>query len=204
MLAEDMVPEAARRREYLATLRAEAERLSHLVENVLSYARLEGDGARQQAETVTVADLIARVRNRLDDRLRQTGMDLAVEVPADAERTRVRTHVGSLEQILMNLVDNACKYAVGAKDPRVHLTVAVIDSAVLLAVRDHGPGIPSAEARRLFRSFSKSARRAADSAPGVGLGLALSRRLARRMGGDLRLDETCTDGARFVLTLPAA
>jgi signal transduction histidine kinase len=56
----------------------------------------------------------------------------------------------------------------------------------------------------MFRPFSKSAHEAAHTAPGVGLGLALSRRLARDMGGELRLDENVTDGACFVLTLPTA
>jgi signal transduction histidine kinase len=73
---------------------------------------------------------------------------------------------------------------------------------VQLSVRDHGPGV-SKPSRRLFRSFSKSAREAAHSAPGIGLGLALSRRLARGMGGDLRLERCPEEGASFVLTLPA-
>ena len=71
----------------------------------------------------------------------------------------------------------------------------------LIQVRDHGPGIPAAEARRLFRPFSRSAQQAAGSAPGVGLGLALSRRLARAMGGDLRIDLGVRDGAGFELRL---
>jgi signal transduction histidine kinase len=58
------------------------------------------------------------------------------------------------------------------------------------------------EARRLFRPFHKSARDAAQSAPGVGLGLALSRRLARAIGGDLRLESTPGEGATFALRLP--
>ena len=71
-------------------------------------------------------------------------------------------------------------------------------------MRDHGPGLPPRAIRRLFRPFSKSAHDAAHSAPGVGLGLALSRRLARALGGDLRLDENGPHGACFVLTLPLA
>ena len=203
MLAEDMVPDEARRRQYLVTLRSEAERLSHLIENVLAYAGLERGSAHAEAETVVVADLVQRVRQRLEARANRAGMELVLDVSASVGALRVRARVSAVEQVLTNLVDNACKYAAGADDRRVHL-VAAADGAVLLAVRDHGPGIPRAEARRMFRPFSKSARHAADTAPGVGLGLALSRRLARQMGGDLRLDETCTDGARFVLTLPAA
>ena len=66
-------------------------------------------------------------------------------------------------------------------------------------VSDHGPGIPKGEQRRLFSPFSKSAQRAATSAPGVGLGLALSRQLARTMRGELRF-EAGADGASFTLT----
>jgi len=73
---------------------------------------------------------------------------------------------------------------------------------VEIVVADHGPGLALSDRWRLFRSFSKTAEEAAMSAPGIGLGLALSRRLARDMGGDLRLDDEYTGGARFVLTLP--
>ena len=75
--------------------------------------------------------------------------------------------------------------------------------SVMIRVRDHGPGITPGEERRIFRPFCKSARQAAETAPGVGLGLALSRRLARSMGGELSLDG-CPDGACFVLTLRVA
>ena len=74
---------------------------------------------------------------------------------------------------------------------------------MLIRVRNHDPGISRAVAHRLFVPFGKSARQAADSAPGVGLGLSLSRRLARQFGGDLRIEEFAERGA-FVLTLRAA
>jgi signal transduction histidine kinase len=95
-------------------------------------------------------------------------------------------------------VDNACKYGAGP----IELGAEMGEKTAALAVRDHGPGVPATEAPRLFRPFHKSATDAARSAPGVGLGLALSRRLARRMRGDLRLDPSVPDGARFTLNLP--
>jgi signal transduction histidine kinase len=73
---------------------------------------------------------------------------------------------------------------------------------VRLTVSDHGPGIEPKELRRLFRPFHKSARDAAQSAPGVGLGLALSRRLARVLGGDLHVLRDRPAGAAFCLRLP--
>ena len=71
-----------------------------------------------------------------------------------------------------------------------------------IAIQDLGPGIPADEKRRLFRPFHKSSEEAAQSAPGVGLGLALPRRLARDLGGNLRLDHHTASGARFCLRLP--
>ena len=110
----------------------------------------------------------------------------------------------AVERILSNLVDNACKYARQAADRRIHLEGGADSRAVWLSVADHGPGLSRAELRRLFRPFHKSAGEAAQSAPGVGLGLALSRRLARAQGGDLRFESPEGRGASFVLRLPRA
>ena len=110
----------------------------------------------------------------------------------------------ALEQILVNLVDNACKYAAASAPPIVRIRLERAGLRVLVHVRDHGPGFSKRDRRRLFRPFSKSDRDAATSAPGVGLGLALSQRLARAQGGDLRLEEPRDGGAAFVISLPSS
>jgi signal transduction histidine kinase len=147
--------------------------------------------------------LIDAVKERLSDRAKQSGMELAIEIPADAKDLSVKADASAVEQILFNLVDNAGKYAKAASDKRIHLAAEKNGSAAIIRLTDHGPGISSREAKKLFRPFSKSARDAANSAPGVGLGLALSRRLAREMQGDLKLQQNQA-GACFVLTLPLA
>jgi signal transduction histidine kinase len=202
MLSEGMVPDARQRQQYLDTLRTEASRLTHLVENVLAYARLERGRPVGRLEELTLSRLLRPIEGRLADRARQAGMELTVEADADAGEATVRTNPSAVEQILFNLVDNACKYAAAAADRRIHLSAEQADGFVRLAIRDHGPGVSQAASRRLFRSFSKSAHEAANTAPGVGLGLALSRRLAHDMGARLDLDRRTADGARFVLRLP--
>lgn len=121
----------------------------------------------------------------------------------DARRAPVQVDPVSVEQVLLNLVDNACKYAGAASDRRIHLVASTSGGKARIEVTDHGPGIPRARKRGLFRPFSKSAAEAARSSPGVGLGLALSRRIARKLGGDLR-HEGPGEGASFVLELPLA
>jgi signal transduction histidine kinase len=115
---------------------------------------------------------------------------------------RLRVDRSAVERILSSLIDNAGKYTRAASDRRIHLDAETDDRAVHLTVSDHGPGIEPREARRLFRPFHKSARDAAQSAPGVDLGLALSRRLARVRGGDLNVVRGRPAGAAFCLWLP--
>ena len=138
---------------------------------------------------------------RLSERAAQAGMELVPRFTDGAARARVRVSPSAVEQVLFNLVDNACKYAAPAADRRIHLDVGLDSGRTSITVRDHGPGIPQPDVWRVFQPFRKSARAAANSAPGVGLGLALSRRLAVDMGGRLVLADS-DGGACFVLTLP--
>src|SRR5262249_3060517 len=137
--------------------------------------------------------------DRLDDRLGQRARQAEMEWTRDRGDPLLAAGVlvdpMALEQILFNLVDNACKYAASAENRRIELSLAECPGRrkrIALYVRDHGPGVSSPGLRRMFRLFRKSAYDAAVSAPGVGIGLALSRRLARKMGGELRL---CRDAA---------
>jgi signal transduction histidine kinase len=200
MLAEGMVSEP-RRRTYLETLQREAERLSHLVENVLQYARLERGAARRRREQIAVSVLMDRVAPALTRRAEQAEMKLDVSIPAELRQQNVLTDAAVVEQILFNLIDNACKYASTATDRRIECQVASQRDRVTLTVRDHGPGIDAKAAKRLFLPFHKSAQQAAESAPGVGLGLALCRRLVTQIGGKLTW-QPAESGAAFQLSLP--
>lgn len=203
MLADGMVQDEAQRRTYLDTLTAEAGRLSHLVENVLAYARLERGSARARAEHITMGALLDRVLPRLQQRAEACGSEVKVHASAEDRQLVLHVDAAAVEQILFNLVDNACKYAVPrASEPIIHVEAATSGGLAMLRVRDHGAGISRGERRRIFRPFHKSADQAAHSAPGVGLGLALCRRLAVALGGSITLDAAQKEGACFVLRLP--
>ncbi len=202
MLAEGMVRDDAQRREYLTTLQREAERQSHLVENVLAYSRLERGRYTNARAALTVDELLSETLPPMAAHAERAGLQLVVSADPVSRAARVSVDRGAVERILFNLVDNACKHALQATDRTLTLECRLEGSSVRLLLSDHGPGVPSAIRRRLFRPFHRSAADAAGSAPGVGLGLALSRRLARAMGGDLRLTENTDPGARFCLDLP--
>lgn len=202
MLADKMVPDEDQRQQYLRTLQTESARLSHLVENVLAYSRIERGSARAKVESISVAVLMNRIVPRLAERASSAELDFETKFPPTVSAQTLTTDATAVEQILFNLTDNACKYAGPASDPmRLELSVNIHGPLVEFSLRDFGPGISIKQQRKLFRPFHKSATEAAHSQPGVGLGLALSRRLAKALGGNLQY-EPAQPGTRFVFTLP--
>lgn len=203
MLAEGMITDEVKREEYLRTMLSESERLNHLVENVLAYSRIEKGNARSKSEVISVENLVGQLRPILQRRVDQESAALSIEIAEDAGE--IDTDVTAIEQILFNLIDNACKY--GLPDAgRGHVTLRAFRSkrGVEFEVSDRGRGVAARERKRLFRAFHKSALDAAHDKPGVGLGLALCRRLARALGGDLILDPRVENGASFRLLVPVS
>jgi signal transduction histidine kinase len=201
MLAGGVVAEESRKQQYLDTLRREADRLAHLVDNVLQYARLERGRPGGRREALSLGELLDRMVPRFVDRAKQAEMDLEVQVAPELRDGTLTTDPQAVEQILFNLVDNSAKYAAHATERRIVLSVERLPTLWRFSVSDYGPGVPQSVRRRLFQPFCKPVEEAARTAPGVGLGLALSRRLAADLDGRLTLCDQ-PGGARFVLELP--
>lgn len=200
MLAEKMVPEG-KQQDYANTLRIQADRLSHLVENVLQFARLERGANQGKDEDVVVRDVFGRFSSRLVERANEADMNLIIDLDDSVASTQITTQPSTIEQIMFNLVDNACKYAKPSADNRIEISAHKFATTIQFSVRDHGPGVASQHKRRMFQPFCKSDQEAANTAQGVGLGLALCCRMARSLGGRL-FHKDCDDGAIFVLELP--
>lgn len=201
MLARGMVPDADRRQEYFNTLQHESERLTLLVENVLSYARLERGRKPQGQDRVTMQSLLDRTGPRLAQRATQAGMTCDIQIDKQSADCEFTTDQSVVEQILFNLVDNAAKYARGSEDNRIHIETNREGEWGRIVVRDHGPGIELSRWRGP-RAFGKTAEQSAETAPGVGLGLVLCQGLARQIGGRLEIGKANNGGATVSLWLP--
>jgi signal transduction histidine kinase len=138
---------------------------------------------------------IGRVTPAADGREIRLVLTTAPGLPAG------ETDASRLEQILVNLLGNAITHAPAKSTVRV--TITARDAKVELVVQDQGPGIPETEIERIFDIYVT---KAAGEGQGIGLGLPLSRRLARLLGGELRADPASDGrpGGRFVLELPAS
>jgi len=215
MLADGMVTDEQVRRDYLTTLKRESERLTGIVENVLEYARLSrarpGRSKPEGEQSLSPGALVARFRPGLARRLGQHNMDLVASLDLEEHQNRtVTVDPHAVERVMMNLIENACKYACAQDDEneqeehdtRVHLDVGVRDGMLEMLIADHGPGIETSERARIFGEFQRGRRGLGNARSGLGLGLALSRGLAREMGGDLELVHRRGHGAEFLLTIP--
>jgi signal transduction histidine kinase len=202
MLADNMVQDEEAKREYARTLHGQSLRLSRIVESVLDYARL--GRARRTLEPTTVGALRERVEPPLASICRRSGLSLrVVPPPAGWEVAALRTDLDTIDRILTNLIDNACKYASDGPDARAELAWLVEGQTLVVRVRDFGPGIPAGDRDRVFQAFERGSAHAGGATPGLGLGLALSHALAQEIGASLRLVDLPASeaGAAFELRL---
>ncbi len=204
MLAEGMVADEKKRHKYLWTMKSEADRLAHLVENVLSFSRIERGSARSMREVITSEVLLDKVTQSIEPRL--STAEVQIEVHNKAQGEELDLDVSAVEQIVFNLVDNACKYGMPEEgEHEIELMLEVKQSSgvrsLILAVKDRGRGIADSDKKKIFQPFNKSAQDAANDQPGVGLGLALCRRMARQMKGELRVEDREGGGVVFTFEL---
>jgi signal transduction histidine kinase len=198
VLQDDDV-EATRQRDYVALLAGETARLSTLLDNVLDLGRNERG---ERAYDLAPDDLAAAVRDALRTfapLAQQAG--LAVALHEGVAAAPAVFDAGALQQVLLNLLDNARKY--GRSGGRIDVHTQRRGERFEVAVRDHGPGVPAAEREAIFAQFVRGAQHRHGSVPGTGLGLFLARTIAQAHGGTLVCEgRDDGPGAVFRLSLP--
>jgi len=186
------------REELLRSLRVakgQADRLNRLVGELLDVSRL-GSGRfridRQRLDLVPLVETIVE-NERSAESPRAIDLDCAVasvEVEADAER---------IEQVLVNLLQNARKYSPG--ESSIEVTLGATDARACLSVSDHGIGIPPEDQQRVFEPFQRAGN-VERSVVGIGLGLYIASEIVRAHGGTLELRSEVGAGSTFTVTLP--
>ncbi|MFO1448635.1 MAG: ATP-binding protein [Opitutaceae bacterium] len=190
-------------RQLLAMMSECASHLAGLVEDVLDFERIKVGAITFENAPFRVRELIESIRQMTREQARKAGMEIEIDVGESVPETLVGDKL-RIRQILLNYVTNAVKYA-----QRGRITVSA-DAArkegdrctVLFAVTDEGPGIPPAEQGKLFTKFSRGRVARAGKISGAGLGLAVCRNLAEKMGGSVSVESEEGAGATFSLRLP--
>ena len=193
LLAGGELPEATRR-ELLQSIQEESHRLHRLVTNLLDITRFESGSVQLHLEWLPLEEVVGSALYRMEEALRSR--PLTVEVPSDLPLVAVDPVL--LEQLIVNLLDNAVKHT----PPGTALEVKAwaVGAQLTLMVGDRGPGLAEGEEERIFDKLVRGAHHGGQ--PGSGLGLAICRAIARAHGGRITASNRAQGGAQFLLVLP--
>lgn len=203
LLEQGRVRDAAQGGDYLRTIARETQRLARLVNNALDFSRLEQGKKKFAREALDLTAELTRLLDTHGPRVAEAGLALRRALPPTP--LIVTSDRDALEQIVLNLLDNACKYAAEGGEVSVMLTAAAanaVAAGAVLRVCDRGPGVPAAHAGRIFEKFHRVDDTLTAEKSGAGLGLSIARQLARGLGGDLHYAPRAGGGAEFILSLP--
>jgi two-component system phosphate regulon sensor histidine kinase PhoR len=203
MLQSGRVGSDAKRQEYLDIIVSESERLSSLIENVLDFARVERGRQAYELAEGSVGDAVSKAVNVYRHRAEREGVELAVHVEADLPKVTIDER--AIQLAVINLIDNAIKYAPETGVVAVH--AASENGSIVVRVVDRGPGVPPEDRERIFERFVRgsTARASASGRPvrGSGIGLALVKHIAESHGGLAWVESSPGHGASFAISIPA-
>ena len=187
-------------REYLSRIRSNQRQLLSMIEDVLSFTKIEAGHMTVSLQPVLLRDLLDGLEALVEPELRRKQITFQCE-PCDPSLA-VRADPDRLRQILVNLVGNAVKFTPAGG--HIQISAARWQSWAQIRVSDTGIGIPVDQLERVFEPFFQVERGSTRTYPGVGLGLAIARDFARTMGGELRLESHPGKGTTASLELPVA
>jgi two-component system sensor histidine kinase KdpD len=193
LLQEEPLDRKARR-DLEETIREEAEDLERLVANLLDMTRLESGPVELRRDWDSMEEVIGSALARLERRLggRRVETAIASDLPL------VRIDAGLIEQVLVNLIENALEYT-PANAP-IRIGAGLRDAEVTVSVEDEGPGFPPGDEERVFEKFYRAG---GGAGRGFGLGLSICRAIVTAHGGRIRAERREPHGARFLFTLPS-
>jgi two-component system phosphate regulon sensor histidine kinase PhoR len=183
--------------DYAKLLSEESSRLTRLIDNLLTYARMDEVGTTYAAEPLELLDLVDVVMERFDPRFAELGFSVAIDVPDDLPK--VVADRGATLQVIDNIIDNAIKYASAGR--WLGIRARAEPRHVVLEIADHGEGIAEDELPHVFEKFFRS--RSAKGG-GSGLGLAIARRVVSDQGGRIAMRSAAGQGTTVSLALPVA
>ena len=195
------IPEEAQQQEYLALIGKENHRLSRMVDNFLTFSRMERNKTQFDFANARVAEIVEEAAASVKERFEAAGRPLAIEVPDGLPP--IPCDADALVTALINLLDNAHKFTPDAAAP-IEVRAGIENGAVSLAVRDSGIGLSRRARRKVFQRYYQVDQRLARSAGGCGLGLSIVRFIVEAHGGEVRVESTPGGGSTFTLVLPVA
>jgi len=204
MLEKNWVKSEDKRTLYYRNMQQESERLSRLIENVLDFSRIQKGRKTYTFKIGDINKCIASVVEVIRPYAQQNGFSIKTEFAPASSCQKTGAGVGqtafdgdAVTQIVVNLLDNAIKYARNAEDKTIMVRTKFEDQFTLIEVEDHGPGVPHRQRKKIFEEFYRIGPEATRETTGTGLGLALVKKFAQAHNGFVEIITAKPTGAIF-------
>jgi signal transduction histidine kinase len=200
MLVRDRVPSPEKQQKYYGTILQQSERLSHLIDNILDFSKME-EGQKvfrfENADIIpVVSDIVESFQEHTADKGFQINLEISEPVP------HIAFDREAIEQVIYNLIDNACKYSGNSKTIEVKLFPKGND--VVFSVRDYGIGIRKEEHDKIFSRFYRAGEELTQNVKGSGIGLTIVKQIIDVHQGEITVESSPDKGSIFTVRLPVS
>ncbi|MGW8301891.1 MAG: sensor histidine kinase, partial [Desulfobacterales bacterium] len=199
MLEQGIAKDTEREQEYFQIINSEGSRLSRLINNVLDLAKLEKKQRSLNLTQGTFEEVVAEVQSVMQAKLRQEGFTLKI---VQEEISPFKYDREAMVQVLINLIENSIKFCRSALKKEITLRIYQEPKHIMIAVSDHGPGIPQHALKKVFDDFYRVDNALARKTRGTGIGLALVKKFVKLIGGDVTAENNPTGGCTIIISLP--
>ncbi len=198
MLHHNRVENEERKAEYYSAMLEESEHLSHLIENILDFSRIDEDRKKYEFIDLDPDKLIREFIKSIREMIRETGFEISYSCPNKVSVFRAERN--AILQVLYNLVDNAIKFSGTSR--KIDINLLFNDNETQLSVRDYGIGISIKDQEKIFERFYRCGESQQSGIRGSGIGLTIVKKIVEDHGGYLTLDSRPGEGSMFTVRIP--
>ncbi len=198
LLGEGRVKDEEKKKKYLEVIIDESRRLTRLVNNVLNFSRLESGLKKYNLAEISMTEYFKEIADSATFSSKGTKLNYNINIPG--HNVKIVTDKDAIKQVMLNLIDNAIKYASDGKT--IDLSMEIEENSCKLNVSDRGPGIPKDHSEKIFEKFHRVDNSLTSKKQGAGLGLSIAKNIVQDLGGSMIYEPRKGGGSSFIIILP--
>jgi signal transduction histidine kinase len=200
MLVRGRVPTNEKQQKYYNTILQQSERLSHLIDNILDFSKMEEGQKAFRFEKADIAPVVGEIVELFRKHTAEQGFDISLSIPESLPELVFDRE--AMEQVMHNLLDNACKYSGESRSVEVQLITQ--GNKVLIGVRDYGIGIRKEDHEKIFSRFYRAGEELSQNVKGSGIGLTIVKQIVEAHQGEIKVVSSPGKGSLFSIIIPVS
>ena len=198
MLVRGRVPSREKQEKYYNTILQQSERLSHLIDNILDFSKMEEGQKTFRFEKADITPLVGEIVELFRKHTAEQGFDISLSIPEPLPELVFDRD--AMEQVMHNLLDNACKYS--GESSSIEVQLLAKGNKVVISVRDYGIGIRKEDHEKIFSRFYRAGEELTQTVKGSGIGLTIVKQIVDAHQGNITVESSPGKGSLFSIILP--